>query len=81
MTAPRKRTATGARLVDVPEVDPVAERGAALDELHAAYMEACAAADADRRDEVNAAWDRWRSTIDGHTSHYQSQVEHIRGKS
>lgn len=77
MTAPKKRTATGARLVDVHEIDRVDERGRARDELTAWYHEQSDAAYADYRAEVKAAEQRWAERKAGLAAEYDSRAEQI----
>jgi len=72
------RTQSGARLVEVAERDPVAERDAALAAVYADYNEIAEAAFADYIAEVRAAAGRWKTRLDGATAEYQSHVERIR---
>jgi len=74
------RTATGARLVEVPERDPVAERGAALAEAFAGYEALADDAWRDYLAEARAAYARWRERLDGATAEYGSAVERIRAQ-
>ena len=74
------RTATGARLVEVPERDLVAERGAALGEAFAEYEALANDAWADYLIEARAAYSRWRERLDGATAEYGSTVERIRAQ-
>lgn len=76
-----ERTSTGARLVDVPEVDPVTERGAALDQAHDTYMDLCAQAMDDYRDAVKTVWATYKTRTDGLAAEYEQAVERIRSGS
>ena len=74
------RTGTGARLVDVPEVDPVEVRMGQLGEAKAAHDEAAEAAWQDYRAESAALWLRYQERLTGLAAEYGSAVDAIRGQ-
>lgn len=77
--APR-RTGRGARLVEVAEHDPVAERMARLGQARADWSAAVDQAWADCRQAQAAAWDAYRQRYDGANAEYQTRVEQIRAE-
>jgi hypothetical protein len=58
--------------------DPVTERGQQEDAVKNWYDQAHAEASHDYRQEVNAAWDRYKARLDGLDAERQSAVERIR---
>ena len=72
------RTRTGARLVDVPEVDPVKLRDELLGEAFAVYTRGISAAFDDYLDEHRASWDRYQARREGLIAEHQAHVAAIR---
>ena len=73
-----ERTPRGARLVNVPEVDPVELRDELLGEAFDAYTEAVSRAFADYCDEHRASWDRYMARLTGAVAEYDGRVASIR---
>ena len=80
MTPPTRTRVAGRKAQAVREVDPIAERGAALGVAHDAYMAATEAAGDDYRAATKAAWDSYMTRMNGLTEEYQAAVERIRAE-